>query len=400
MTPQEFLVNENSRRKEVEKYQLLDTPPEENYDNITELTSYICSTPIALITLVDSDRNYLKSHHGLQFRESPRANSFCEHAINSNDIITSIEDTRIDERFKDNPLVLEHNIVFYAGVPMVNPKGFKLGTLCVFDHKPRKLTSDQKKALVNLSRQVVGLFEERYKNIELQKLQISLKQRNKNLEKFVGVVFHDLKSPLAQIKTLTELLEQDIKHNLGDETKQYLEYIKDSSDSLRGYIDRMLNYYKTEYELDHNKSWVIVPDLIEEVQNMFKGEKNVTFNVLISCKKVQVNKFALSQVFVNLITNAIKHNNKTRPIVNIRVTESKDYYQFSIEDNGPGIPLEMQEKVFELLTTTGLKDKEGNMGTRIGLATVKKLITQLGGEITLKSKSGQGCCFKFCLRKT
>ncbi|GAB3002799.1 hypothetical protein GCM10027284_20760 [Cyclobacterium sediminis] len=142
MIPPRLPDNEKRRQFEVNKYQLLDTIPESSYDNITALMAYICDAPISLITLLDKDRNFLKSHYGLPFNESPRAISFCGHAINSQDAITIVEDSRKDERFHDNPLVTEHQAIFYAGAPLTNSEGFKLGTLCVYDTKPRKLTKE------------------------------------------------------------------------------------------------------------------------------------------------------------------------------------------------------------------------------------------------------------------
>lgn len=161
--------NEKERQLEVEKYQILDTLPEESFDSITALMAYICDAPISLVTLLDGDRNFLKSHHGVPFNESPRDISFCGHAINSQHHVTIVEDSRKDERFHDNPLVTEHQAVFYAGATLTNPNGYKLGTLCVYDTKPRKLSDKQLDALTTLAKQVSYLFEQRYQNIKLNK---------------------------------------------------------------------------------------------------------------------------------------------------------------------------------------------------------------------------------------
>ncbi|RKM93845.1 GAF domain-containing protein, partial [Aquimarina sp. BL5] len=232
--------NEKYRQIALEKYGLLDTLPEESYDNITSIISYICDVPISLIALIDKDRNFLKSHYGVPFNESPREISFCGHAINSDDPLTIITDSRKDERFKGNPLVDEHQAIFYAGAQLIDSDGFKLGTLCVYDTKPRELTSEQKDALLAMSKQVVNLFEQRYQNLRLTQLSDKLEKRNEDLKKFASVVSHDLKSPLANIISLTELLEDGNKDKLNEESLQYLEYLKTSSYSLRDYIDGIL----------------------------------------------------------------------------------------------------------------------------------------------------------------
>jgi len=400
ITP-DFPINEKLRQQALEKYNLLDTLPEESYDNITSLMSYICDTPISLITLLDRNRNFLKSHHGVPFNESPREISFCGHAINSENPITIIEDARKDERFHDNPLVSEHNAIFYAGVPLVDPDGFKLGTLCVYDVKPRELTQEQINALLNMAKQVMSLFEEKYQNIKLQQLQESLEERNKNLEKFAGVVSHDLKSPLAQITALTELIEDDLKEEGNTEVHQYLEYIKNSSDTLRDYIDGILKFYKTDSILKQDNESVNFSDFMTSINTIFSIDKGITINYSTTLNIIKVNKAALTQVISNLVSNAIKYNDKSNTEINISLIESEDFYEFSVSDNGPGIEKKYLATIFDLFTTANTIDKNGESGTGIGLATVKKMITSLGGTISVVCNETEtnGCNFKFSFAK-
>lgn len=391
--------NEKQRQKAVEKYNILDTLPEESFDTITSLISYICDTPISLITLLDHDRNFLKSHQGLPFNESPRAISFCGHAINSDDDITHIDDTRLDERFHDNPLVVDYGAVFYAGVPLVDPRGFKLGTLCVYDVKPRKLTAEQINAIKGMSKQVVRLFEERYQNLLLQELQENLQQRNKNLEKFAAMVSHDLKSPLAQITSLTELIEADIKGNHREDTFMYLEYIKKSSATLREYIDGVLKFYKADKLLNKEKETIDILSFAEEIKNIFRADNSVTITHNTTLKLIEANKAALTQILVNLVSNAIKYNDTPNPIISLTFSESENYYIFSVKDNGPGIPEENHSEIFELFKTHIETDRFGNAGTGIGLATVKKVVHSLGGTITVSSQQCEGANFEFTVPK-
>src|SRR5690606_518360 len=177
----------------------------------------------------DSDRNFFKSHYGIPFNESPRNISFCGHAILESDDIFMIHDSRLDERFHDNPLVKELNAIFYAGVPLINPEGFALGTICVFDHQPRVLNDSQIDALIILSKQVVNLFESRRKNFILEKAKNELEERNKELKNFAAHVSHDLKSPLANIMSLTYLLKDENHDVLSPESFEYLNYIEEST---------------------------------------------------------------------------------------------------------------------------------------------------------------------------
>ncbi|ARV12717.1 ATPase [Gilvibacter sp. SZ-19] len=395
MIPPQYPENEFERQIAVEKYQLLDTLPEESFDNITALMALVCEAPISLVSLLDRERNFLKSHHGIPFNESPREISFCGHAINSDDQIMIVEDARKDERFHDNPLVSEHQAVFYAGAPLVDPDGYRLGTLCVYDTKPRTLTSQQQEALIAMAQQVIRLFEAHYKNLKLEKLQKTLEQRNDNLEKFAGVVSHDLKSPLAQITALTQLIEQDNQANLDEETRQYLEYIKESSDTLRDYIDGVLRFYKTDEALKQAHSWEKSEAYFKDLLGLFRADESVHFELDVVPSKLHMNKAALTQIFVNLIANAIKHNDKEQAVITIRCRELEKAYRFEVSDNGPGIPEESQEAVFELFTALQSTDKFGRTSTGIGLATVKKVIDSLKGSIQLESENGNGTTFRF-----
>ena len=162
--------NEKARLSALKSYQVLDTLPESEFDDITQIASEICGTPIALISLIDEKRQWFKSRVGLDAAETPREISFCGHAINEPDRIFEIQDSREDARFKDNPLVEdEPNVIFYAGSPLVDPSGHVLGTLCVIDHEPNNLNDGQKRALKSLGRQVVKQLVLRKELAEVEK---------------------------------------------------------------------------------------------------------------------------------------------------------------------------------------------------------------------------------------
>src|SRR6516162_6349533 len=160
-------ANEKKRLQVLWQYDVLDTLPEEMFDDLTELAARICEAPIALITLVDEDRQWFKSKVGVTINETSRDISFCGHAICQADLFI-IPDATKDERFAQNPLVVsEPKIRFYAGMPLVTPDGHALGTLCVIDKVPRELRPDQKSALRTLARHVMTQLELRRRSHEL-----------------------------------------------------------------------------------------------------------------------------------------------------------------------------------------------------------------------------------------
>ena len=159
---------EAARVAALDRYAILDTEPEQGFDDLVVLASYVCKTPIAMLSLVDDRRQWFKSRVGVQVRETPKDTSFCAHAIQQEDLFV-VPDTLKDPRFKENPMVLgEPHIRFYTGAPLINEEGFALGTLCVIDRQPRELDSEQKEALWALSRLALGQMELR-QNLRLLK---------------------------------------------------------------------------------------------------------------------------------------------------------------------------------------------------------------------------------------
>jgi GAF domain-containing protein len=161
--------NEARRLKVLWQYEVLDTVPEEIFDDLSELAGAICDAPISLISLVDEARQWFKARTGISAQETSRDISFCAHAILQPGLFI-VPDATADDRFKDNPLVTgEPNVRFYAGAPLITPDGYALGTLCVLDGKPRELRPEQLKALRLLARIVVSQLELRRHTKELAK---------------------------------------------------------------------------------------------------------------------------------------------------------------------------------------------------------------------------------------
>lgn len=398
MQKPEIPKNEYERLEAVKKYNILDTIPETDFDNITSLIANICDTPISLVALLDKNRNFLKSHHGIPFNESPRDISFCGHAILSENPIFIIENTKEDERFFDNPIVLEHNIAFYAGVPLINPDGFALGTLCIYDYNPKKLSEQQKNALKILAKQVVNVLELRHKNIKLKDTLSTLKERHKSLKTFANKVSHDLKSPLANITSLSQLFKDELKNTHSNIDLEYLNFIEESADSLRGYIDGMLRHYKTEELLKKNKKEIYLKEIFNNIkQILILNDENFKLQKNIKLKKI--NASAITQILLNLVDNAFKYNSKKTLLVTIDYSENETHSMFLVKDNGVGIEKNKLDSLFKLFNTAHETDKNGNKGTGIGLYTVKTLVSKLGGTIEINSDLNHETVFIFTVKK-
>ncbi|MEZ5292768.1 MAG: ATP-binding protein [Vicinamibacterales bacterium] len=195
-------TDEQARLSALRRYRILDTEPEQRFDDLTMLASQICETPISLITLIDTDRQWFKSRVGLDVVETVRSVAFCTHAIRQEGIL-QVPDAAGDDRFRHNPFVTgEPNIRFYAGAPLVTPDGHALGTLCVIDVKPRRLSAPQLRALAALRRQVEAQLELRR---NLDELAGALAARDR-AEEAQATLVAELKASLGQVEKLAGLL--------------------------------------------------------------------------------------------------------------------------------------------------------------------------------------------------
>jgi len=194
--------NEAARLEALHRYRILDTEPERSFDDLTLLASHICGTPMALITLVDADRQWFKSRIGVAVTETARAVSFCTHAINHRDLFI-VPDARHDERFRDNPLVTGNlEIRFYAGAPLVTPDGHAVGTLCVMDRVARTLSREQLEALTALCRQAEAQLELRRHLMELREALAERDRAQTEQEKLIG----ELRAAHADVRRLSALM--------------------------------------------------------------------------------------------------------------------------------------------------------------------------------------------------
>ena len=197
-----MVSDETARLSALRRYRILDTEPEQAFDDLTFLASQICGTPVALITLLDEERQWFKSRVGTSATETARSIAFCAHTIQQDDMLV-VPDTLADERFRENPLVVgEPWVRFYAGAPLVTRDGHALGSLCVFDRVPRTLTLDQRAALVALRRQAIAQLELR---VYVDELAQALGARDQAEEAERRLV-QELRASLESAKHLSALL--------------------------------------------------------------------------------------------------------------------------------------------------------------------------------------------------
>ncbi|MEP0987133.1 GAF domain-containing sensor histidine kinase [Ekhidna sp.] len=377
---------EANRIKDLDSYGILDSLPEKKYDDITRLASFICGTEVSLITLMDSERNWFKSIQGdpsIEEKEIPRDVSFCKVTIQGIGLY-EIKDASVDKEWKNSPIVKEHNIKYYAGYPLVSPKGYKLGTLCVVDREPRQLTLDQKNALRTLANSVVSVFELDKNKAELQRKNKELAEVNARLYQFGRMIAHDLKSPLQSIKSLYELMRYDHENTslYEDKMQSYIDRMAQMIDGLLAFARNNLNSLKKE-KVDVKK---LLDALIERL-----GVREIKYTLDDELPIIQTEGVLLEIIFQNLISNAVKYCNCEFARVRIGVF-CLEPLTFYVEDNGVGISKESGERIFDPFIR--LENKQDD-GCGIGLYTVKTILLQRGGKIWYDSQPGEGTTFYF-----
>ncbi len=400
-SPYPIRPDENERLAALSTYRLIDTDPEHDFDELTALASKICETPIALITLIDESRQWFKSAHGVDAKETPREMAFCSHTIVEKDQMMMISDLRKDDRFASNPLVKEDpKVVFYAGVSLVNEDGYPLGTLCVIDHKPKELTPYQLDALAVLARQVLTQMELRRKVASLESSNNVLAEANTFIQKFASTVAHDIKNPLGSILLTSEALKQRLASTADERVTRLFNLNISSCNNLINLVNEMLEYSKTPALLLTRQTNFYVNDLLKQLVNLIAVPDKLTIRLPDKNEQILCSSVALEQIFLNLITNAVRYNDKEHGIVEISFINEQDYYRFKIQDNGPGIASEHLQKIFEKHYTLNTTDRFVQKGTGLGLHTVKVLVDKLEGEITALSNLGEGTTFEFTIRKS
>ncbi|MHA4894313.1 ATP-binding protein [Pedobacter sp. PWIIR3] len=251
-----ILPNEKDRHDALLSYKILDTFSEQEYDELTALATIICNTPIALISLVDAERQWFKSKKGITALETDRAYSFCAHAIVNPGELFEVEDATKDMRFRDNPLVTGHpDIAFYAGVPLVNEDGYALGSLCVIDSVTRTLTSQQKSALTTIAKQVMDKMELRRKVNLLESANEEIRTSNEQL-----LISQEL------------LTQNEEKFRLMADNISQLAWMANPGGEIYWYNKRWYDYTGSSFDEMKGWGWAKVhhPDHIEGVKSKIK----------------------------------------------------------------------------------------------------------------------------------
>jgi signal transduction histidine kinase len=373
--------NEAERLQALRSYGILDTAVEPAFDDITRIASYVCQTPISLISLVDEGRQWFKSEVGLGMRETPLDQSICAHALLEHSFL-EVQDTTKDARFDCNPLVTgEPHLRFYAGALLRTPDGLPLGTVCVLDNKPRQLSAEQRDILAALARQVMSQMEFRRALLLSDRLQ-------RNISRLMAVAGHDLKQPLQVMVIAIDR----IRNKLTDaKDRERLGLAIDAGMRMAEELDRLAETSVLQTGLGAPKlSRFPVSDIFESIVHtwhLHAEAKGLRLVVLPSHAQIVSDPSMLRAIIGNLVGNAIKYTARGRVLVGCR--KRGNFLSIEVLDSGSGIPAEQLGAIFDAFHQI----HPASEGLGLGLSIVRRTAEALSHPIALKSDLARGSHF-------
>lgn len=405
MIPKPF--DEDRRLDALKSFEVLDTAPEPIFDRITKSVARLFGVPIALVSLIDRDRQWFKSCLGLDVSETRRGLAFCAQAIMQDDVMV-IPDALADPRFANNPLVLgAPHIRFYAGAPLVTADGYPLGTLCVIDSKPRAmLTKDERDCLSDFASIVVGALEfRRFGNAAkgyetdfwLRLAKERAERANAAKAEFLALMNHELRTPLNAIIGFSDLIAHEPYGPVGHPA--YLDYahsILDSGHHLTTLLQSILEFARAERgeialrerDCDVGKLCGRAVQMLSEEAR--KADVEVSLGSLGALPSLRADERLVLQMLLNLVGNAVKFNRPGGRVVLSAACDASHKLSIAVTDTGIGI---MPAEIDRLLAPferaeSGLAGLHGGLG--LGIAITKRLIEMHGGTLAIQSSPSSG----------
>lgn len=379
-------ADEDQRLADLYAYEILDTDPEESFDDIARLAAEICGTPWAVVNFIDAQRQWSKAYYELVSDTERREDAFCPHTIVAPDGFLVVEDALLDDRFARNPVVLgDPKVRFYAGTAIRAASGRPIGSVCVVDRTPRSLTDSQREALRSLSRLATEQLELRRLLTDERRLVDDLRELDRQKADFTAVVAHDLRSPLTSIQGYAELLRDDV------EPERALAAIERNSNRLLRLVDELTGA-AGELRLEE----LDLAELARAGAELARPAAHADGGALvldIEPTPVVGDAHRLAQLLDNLIGNAVKYSPQGTVRISVRPEGIVE-----VADTGVGIPSDELPRVFERFYRASTAD--GFLGTGIGLSTAKAIVDAHGGSIDVESEVGRGTTFRVQLPTT
>jgi signal transduction histidine kinase len=394
-------VDESERLYALRRLEILDTPPERRFDDIVQIAAQICDTPIAIMNLVDADRQWGKALVGVESSEAPREASFCSRTIASGDDVMVVHDTYEDPRFSDNPMVLgDPHLRFYAGAPITDRNGYRVGSVCVCDRVPRTLDEDQLAALQALARQAMGQLELRL-TLDAERERVRrVHELDRIREQFISTVTHELRTPVTSIRGWLDVLAEDAEELTGGQ-REAIERIDRNVGRLDRLVGDLLDLTRSDVgSFSIRPEHVDLAELTREaVASMARGREASELDVRSSVPASLVvvgDAQRLAQMIDNLCSNAAKYT-PAGGRIEVDLSRRGDHAVLRIADSGIGIPATERDYLFQRFFRASTAIDSQIAGTGLGLAIAKAIAERHGGSIAVGDGIDGGTAFTVAL---
>ncbi len=394
--------SEIARLAALHEYGILDTPAEAAFDRITELAAELFDAPIALVTLIDAERQWMKSAHGLERGETTREDAFCDYTIRADEVMV-VPDATEDDRFRENPYVLgDPDIRFYMGAPLQvpGPGGPRLGALCILDRVPRAAPSEKdQRRLQILAAAVVGEMNLRLANQRLELARREAEAAAEARSEFLANMSHELRTPLTSIIGYSGILA--VSQDLPDREKHFVQRINSASQALLAIVNDVLDLARLDSGADDE-----APDLadVREIAEAAVGivaeqarakALDLRFEAPEALPQVRAPTARLRQILLNLLSNAVKFTEAGHVALSLAADDDRLYAR--VADTGVGIPKDRQAQIFDRFIQADSSVAKKYGGTGLGLTISSRLAERMGGELSVESEPGEGSVFTLAL---
>jgi signal transduction histidine kinase len=403
--------DEDARLAALWALQVLDTPPEMTFDQLTRLAARACGTPIAAIALIDSDRIWFKSAVGLgDLREIPREGSLCAASL-ADDDITEVEDVWDDPRFARNPLVTgSPGMRFYAGAPLRLRSGHRVGSLCAIGTHPQRLTEDQRDSLRDIAQVATRFLESRQMTVDavadLARAKMEAEMADRAKSEFLAHMSHELRTPLNAVIGFADMLRLEIHGPLPARYRDSVDTIATSGRHLLDLINDLLDLARIEAgAIELQADWIDLSAIAHATVRMLEPLADGRgVGLRIDGRygpRARADRRAIQQVMINIVGNAIKFGPENGEVV-IEFRDG-DPVEIRVRDDGPGMTPAQIERAMQPYGRSQVESSHTAPavgGTGLGLPIARRLVELHGGELRIDSTPGAGTTVAFTLPKT
>lgn len=389
--------NETERLTALEEYQLLESEADPRFERLVEMAADLFDVPVAYISLLDDTRQWFKASIGLDVSETPLAQSLCLHSIQQPGL-TEVEDARLDARFSALPMVTDNpGAVFYASVPLVTPDGFRHGTLCLMDRRPRRLNDKQRRLLSSLAEIAVDEMELHRASLRLSMENQEARRAAEIKDDFLAMMSHEFRTPLNAILGFSEVIRVQAMGPIGHD--KYLDYAQDihnSGQHLLSLIDDLLDsarlgqdgFALQEETFDPARVAVEAIDMMERRAELAGLELRHRIRPHAFCFRGDPRRFR--QIVLNLLSNAIKFTPAGGCVLLMLKRLEDGRLRLQVADTGIGMTPRERQQAREVFYRGEAAVVQAREGAGIGLSLVDRFAQAHDGVLGILSRPGRG----------